>query len=174
MRAEQIANLLPAFWREGAHQGSPVAALFAVMADMIDPVERRIASLDEILDPARCSQHMLGFLARMLGFGALAPFAQEPSPQLREAALRAVLSEAAPLLDQRGTPQALRRCLTLAVGPNFSLVESTDTNTPFHVTVQCPAGTEPQIALIEAVVALMKPAHVTHSLSWAPPDHPTD
>ena len=167
MNAKQIEQFLPEFWRETALPGTPVAALLDVMAGMLAPVERQISGISMTLDPMRAAEEMLPFLARMLGMDTLTPSANGPDGQLHPSNLRVVLNEAAPLLDQRGTPAALLRALALAVGEGFSVDECPDAEASFHIAIHCPSGTETHRGLIEAAVRLMKPAHVTHDLIWS-------
>ncbi|MEM6477795.1 MAG: phage tail protein [Pseudomonadota bacterium] len=170
MKADQIARFLPEFWREAAQEGTPIAALLDVMAGMIDPVERQIAGIGAALDPNHCPARMLPLLARMLGLDALLPFARGSSAQLNERAFRDILSDAPALLDRRGTPEALLHALKVATGRDFTLDESPDAERPFHIAVHCARGSEASGGLIEAVIRLMKPAHITHELIWPADD----
>ncbi|NSX55753.1 phage tail protein [Parasulfitobacter algicola] len=166
MNAEQIANLLPEFWQEDATDGSPQQALFHVMSDMLTPAEDQIDAIDITLNPLKCPAHMLPFLTRMLGLDPLLPFVMARENQIDQAALRLLLQDTPHLLDQRGTQGAVIRALTIALGPGFEIDEIAALAGGFHVIVKCPKHTQNSAALIDAIIWLLKPAHVTHDIEW--------
>ncbi|WP_208348317.1 phage tail protein [Pseudaestuariivita rosea] len=170
MNADQIAHLLPEFWRDARRPNSPQDALFDVMAGLLTPAEHQINTIDVSLDPLRCPKAMLPFLVRMMGLEPLLPFTGAQDGHIDTNALRLVLAEAPHLLDRRGTNTGIMRALTLAVGPGFMIDETSALAGQFHVTIQCPDGTQSAGALIDAVTRLFKPAHITHDLRWPDPD----
>lgn len=169
MNAERILALLPAFWRSARLPGSPLEATLESMADMLAPVSARLDTIDEILDPRRCPDRMLPWLASMLGFAPLLPLHRDGSGELDDAALRALIMAAPALAADRGTRAALERALGVAVGPGFAIVEANDElgdDREFHFVVLAPARHRDRAPLVEALVRHLKPAHVTHRVHW--------
>ena len=173
MTADDIAAFLPEFWRDARAAGTPVAAILDATADMLDPVAHRLDTIDAVLDPRRCPPRMLPYLADMLGFAPLVPLHRGGAGVLDDHALRAILISAPRLARERGTRAGLERALQVVIGEAFR-IEETAHGLPFHVRIQAEEAMRPAAALLEALIQLMKPAHVTHDIAWegAEPDPP--
>jgi len=181
MNAERILALLPAFWRSARLPGSPLEATLESMADMLAPVSARLDTIDEILDPRRCPDRMLPWLASMVGFAPLLPLHRDGSGELDDAALRALIMAEPALAADRGTRAALEQALKIAVGPGFAILESDDAagdaagdGRAFHFVVLAPARHQDRAPLVEALVRHLKPAHVTHRIHWREPAQDPD
>ena len=170
--AALILRLLPEFWHEAAEvPGAPTAALLAAMAAMLGPAEARMSAIDSALDPHRCPDAMLPFLAGVHGLEDLLPHHRGGSGELTSPALRALLIEAPELRRLRGRPEGLRRALAPFAGRDVRIEEPP--SRPFHVAVALPARARPAARPIEALLRLLRPAHVTHSLAFDGAGAPT-
>ena len=170
MNAERILALLPAFWHTARQPGSPLDATIQSMADMLAPVSARLDTIDEIFDPRRCPATMLPFLASMVGMAPLLPLHRDGTGELDDWALRALIIAAPALAADRGTRASLERALGVAIGQGFAIDEAGD-GREFHFVVEAPAAYRGRGPLVEALVQLLKPAHVTHRIDWREPAH---
>ncbi len=168
MNAERILALLPGFWRGARLPGSPLDATLEAMAEMLAPVAERLDTIDEILDPRRCPDRMLPWLATMVGMAPLLPLHRGGQGVLDDAALRALIMAAPRLTADRGTRAALEHALEVALGEGLVIDEGGD-GRAFHFTLEAPGELRPRAELIEALVWLLKPAHVTHAIRWREP-----
>ena len=165
MRAEEILQLLPSVIRRAADDGSPLWALLGVMEGMHAPSERALAELDETCDPWRAEPRFIAYLARWLNLSEL-PLSPDSSR------LRALIAAAATLHQKRGTRIGLLTFLELATGlKGFEIEETVQGDDgrvlPFHIRVLAPAEATAHARLIDAVVRLEKPAHVTCEVEFA-------
>jgi hypothetical protein len=161
-----IQRLLPELWQDAvAGPQGPTAALLAVMTGMLAPIEERIANLDIALDPHRCGDTMLPFLARMNGFDALLPYCLSGGT-LGASGLRALLVAAPELRRLRGRPAALRHALGLLVDGPVEIDEGPLGGGDFHVVIRLPAAARSLAGPLDALVRLLRPAHVTHALDF--------
>lgn len=171
MNAERILALLPGFWRGARLPGSPLDATLDVMADMLAPVAERLDTIDEILDPRRCPDRMLPWLATMVGMAPLLPLHRGGQGVLDDGALRALIMVAPRLAADRGTKASLELALQVALGEGV-LIDEDGAGRAFHFTVEAPRELRSRAELIEALVGLLKPAHVTHAIRWRETDGP--
>ena len=82
-----------------------------------------------------------------------------------------MIAAAAYLSQWRGTLQGLVRFLETATGAQgFEVDEHVLAGDgqlrPFHVCIRAPKATEPYRAMLERIIALEKPAYVTHDLEF--------
>ena len=80
---------------------------------------------------------------------------------------RDLIANAADLSARRGTPAGLRRFLQLATGRDgFEIVTG---ERDFHVLVRVPPDAADTLELVERIVTVLKPAHVTSEVSVGEP-----
>lgn len=178
MKKEEIARLLPEIYRRTREEGGVLDALLAVMESFHDPVEQELEGLAETLDPHRTSDEFVPFLA---GWVDLDRLFREPADRRRTVReqspllttdlgrLRVLVSAASELSRWRGTKRGLVRFMELATGLEGFRVEEhggpdEPEGRPYHITVRAPAEAERWRRVLERIVRMEKPAHVTHEL----------
>jgi len=153
MRQADIERLLPAVYQHAATAGGPLAALLSVMEGMHEPVERRLAAIDDLVAPYRTPD---AFLPYLLGWLAMDHLGRSLPPGRR----RDLAARAGELARTRGTAAGLSALLGTVTGVDgFAIDEPADR--PFHILVRVPAAAQEQLPLIRMAVALEKPAAVT-------------
>jgi phage tail-like protein len=183
MRRPQIDQLLPSTYQRTAEPGSVLGALLDVMEHLHAPDEVVLDAVDEYLDPWRCPDAFVPFLARWVDLDWLLP---ADAPAERPVAfapgygrLRTLVAHGAQLAQWRGTSAGLRWFLELATGVSGYAVDEVGHGRPFHVLVLAPAAAEPHLDLVRRIVAGEKPAFVTAEVQLMPaptaddPDEPT-
>jgi phage tail-like protein len=162
-RPHGLLDVVPEVVRVAALPGSPLDALAAVAEDLHEPVLEVLDRLDAVVDPFRAPAALVPFLAGWVDLAWLTatdadgggrPVLGIPADRLRDLA-----AAAADLATRRGTAAGLARFLHLATGVDGFLVE--DVPGAFHVRVLVPAGAVDRLDLVERLVAVLKPAHVT-------------
>jgi hypothetical protein len=187
-RAEELARLLPGILRRtrSPSHDDPLSVLLDAMAEMLLDREQVLDDLDAHYDPKRAPLDSLLFLAYWVdlepliapegpaGLGwtqrdDLRAFVQERFPTGVDR-LRALVAEAVPLMRQRSTPRGLERFLETATGqPGFEVIESAER--PFHIRVVCPAEARRHQAFVERIIAVQKPAYLTHTTTYRPDEN---
>lgn len=162
-RAHGLLDVVPEVVRETALPGSPLAALAAVAADLHAPVVDVLDRLDDVVDPFRAPPALVPFLAGWVDLGWLTSTDADGGARsvlgIAPDRLRDLVAAAADLATARGTAAGLARFLHLATGVDGFLVE--DVPGAFHVRVLVPAGAADRLDLVERLVDVLKPAHVT-------------
>jgi len=169
-----LLSLLPEVFRVTAGSTGPLAALVAAGSDMHAPIRSVLDRMDELVDPFRCPDALVPFLAWWvdLGWLTLPDSDSTPKPSLRggNSRLRDLIASSADLSARRGTAAGVVRFLHLATGvPGFTLE-----NVPgaFHFRVRVPAAAADQLDMIRRIVRQLKPAHVTAEIVLATTDLP--
>jgi phage tail-like protein len=184
VKASEIARLLPGVFRRTLRPGGPLAALLEVMEAMHAPAEEALERWDATLDPLRTRDDFVPFLARWVDLGRLFESEGEaagPSAARYDLAaavlgrLRELVAAAAGLARRQGTAGGLIRFLETATGvAGFAVEEQVPgpdgLPLPFHVRVRAPAAAAARRALVERIIELEKPAHVTHELVFDKPN----
>ena len=178
MKQAEIAALMPGIFQRTLRPGNPLFAILGVMEALQAPSEEALDHLDAFFDPYRTPDRFVAFLA---GWVDLEQLLVE-SPQERAVTnalplpsglgqLRELIAAAAYLSQWRGTLQGLVRFLDTATGAHgFEVDEQVPGGDgqprPFHIRISAPKATEPYRALLERIIALEKPAYVTHELQF--------
>lgn len=175
MTKNRIASLLPYVIARTAQPGSVLDALLAAMAGLHEPSERVLRDLDAYADPRRCPDRFVPMLARWVGLeGVLRPEGSgrapvglaDDSPNLRE-----LVARRSHLSRLRGTARGLIEFLEIATGVDgFAIEEGRDAEggaREFHFTLKAPGSAAIHRRLIEHIVELEKPAHVTCDVAVA-------
>jgi phage tail-like protein len=175
-----IEALLPAFMQRGAEANPELRALLASVAGLLAPMEQSFATLDVHFDPRRTDERFVPFLAAWVDLRRVfevsselnASGQQQPSSVgVIGGSLRELAAEAAFLSQWRGTERGLVRFLELATGSRGFVVDSRPRDAegrlrPFHVVIEAPHSAQVWRGLVEKIVAMEKPAHVTAEIVW--------
>lgn len=163
MAEHALLGVLPEVFQVAATQSPPLEALAAVATDLHEPVVEVLDRIDEVVDPFRTPEPMVGYLASWVDLGWLTVPGRDASsrPALAggSAPLRDLITASADLSARRGTPGGLTEFLRLATGVDGFVVE--DVPGAFHVTVRAPAAAADQLDTVRRIVDTLKPAHVT-------------
>jgi phage tail-like protein len=167
MTRSEIEHLLPGVFQRAAQPGGPLAALLDVMEMLHEPAEDVLERLDAVFDPRRTPDGLVPYLATWLDLAPVLPVTTG-LPCLRE-----LVGAAAAFAQQRGTARGLILFLETATGtPGFEVDEQVLTPDgrprPFHVLIRVPRSSAPHRAMLERIIELEKPAHVTYELSFGP------
>lgn len=179
MRRREIERLLPAVFQETVHDETPILAILTVMEALHAPSEGILTDIDAFFDPHRAPDRFIPFLARWMDLDwllaessddRLVPSQPFPSGLGR---LRELVANAAHLARWRGTREGLVAFLEIATGIRGFIVEEQvagpdDMIRPFHLRVIGPAAAEQYRAMVDRIVAVLKPAYVTYELAFAP------
>jgi phage tail-like protein len=178
MKQTAIERLLPHVLREGSRgEANPLRAVLEVMEALHEPSEAALARLDATLDPRRTADEFVPYLACWVDLEPLfdrgladraAPASREPLLTER-GRLRELIAAAAYLSQWRGTSKGLLLFLEIATGlRGFGIEErvagSDGRPRSYHIRVRAPRSAEQERGLIERIVDLEKPAHVTYEL----------
>lgn len=171
-----LLSLLPDVVAVSVSSSPPLRALAAVADDMHVPVHRVLDRVDRVVDPYRTPDSLVPYLSRWVDLDWLtvqgADAAAGPALGVSLPRSRDLLANAADLSARRGTPAGLRRFLFLATGHNgFEVI---DVVGEFHVVVRVPAEAADSLELIERIVAVLKPAHVTSEVELLPAASPAE
>ena len=163
MGDEALLRVLPEVFRTSAEHSAPLRAMAAVADDLHAPARAVLDHLDAYLDPTRCPDRFLGYLASWVDLDWLTLPDREDSARSSlpggGAPLRDLVLASADLSARRGTPAGLVEFLRLATGVAGHRVDAG--GAPFHVVVRVPAAAADQVDVVRRVVAALKPAHVT-------------
>ncbi len=165
MARTSLLAALPQVFADAHVEGSPLAALVAAADDMQQPVAEVLDHLETAVDPFRSSDAVACYLASWVDLDWLTIAEAERSrctlpggvPPLRD-----LIAAAAELSTRRGTASGMVRFLELATRVNGFAVHDAG---GFRLVVDVPAGAEPQREAVARIVAAIKPAHVTATLS---------
>jgi phage tail-like protein len=178
MKQAEIANLLPGILQRTLRPNSPLFALLGAMETLQAPSEDVLDHLDTFFDPYRTPDRFVAFLAGWVDLERL--LVESPEERAVTEALplatglgrlRELIAAAAYLSQWRGTLQGLRRFLETATGAHgFEIDENVpgDDGLPrsFHICIRAPKSTSPYRVLLERIIAIEKPAYVTHELQF--------
>jgi len=160
MRSAEIRRLLPAVFQRAAPAGGPLAALLDTMEALHRPVEARLATLDELLDPLRAPEPFVHMLAAWVNLDLDVTTGIDR--------LRALVSSAVAISRWRGSTRGLLGFLEAATGvTGFEIDEEVRKQgevRPFHIRVTAPAALRPHEEMLERIIRLERPAYVTHEL----------
>jgi phage tail-like protein len=177
MKHAEIERLLPVVIQRAQPAGSPLAAVIDAMEALQEPAEEVLTQLVAFFDPRRCPPHFLTMLAHWVNLDHLYPrreaevggldWTARPAP-MAEGRLRELIASAPELAQLRGTAQGLKKFLEITVGMSFAIEETVADAAgaviPFHVRIVAPTDAQAQRELINRIVELEKPAHVTYEL----------
>jgi phage tail-like protein len=179
MTRTEIERLLPVVFQRTATTGNPLTALLEVMEMLHAPSETALRNLDATLDPRRAPDAFVPFLARWVDLEPLfEQSGQEYSVERQRqpittglGRLRELVATAAELSRWRGTAKGLLLFLETATGVSgFAIDEQVPgpdaQPRPHHIRVRAPAATAAHQILIERIIELEKPAHVTYELEF--------
>jgi phage tail-like protein len=177
MKREQIKKLLPAVFQSTARPGNPLFAILDVMEAMHAPSEAALDSIEVNLDPYRAPDAFVPYLASWVDLEVLLdlPRTQSPSstPTLSTGLgrLRELTAAAVTLSRWRGTRKGLGLFLETATGAkgfevDEQVVGADGKIKPFHLRITAPKKMAEHRILIERIIELEKPAHVTHELAF--------
>jgi hypothetical protein len=171
MKAAEIAQILPAVFRDILPYDPTLAALLDISEGLQDPVEMRLADLSLVFNALVTEDRFAPMLARWVDLVWL--YADDDA-ELETAAqawsdsgipagrLRMLIGTAHILSQERGTARGLVRFLEIATGvAGFAVDDALGPDTPFHLRVHVPQAAAPQMTLIERIVNAEKPAYVT-------------
>ncbi|MEO8075542.1 MAG: phage tail protein [Acidobacteriota bacterium] len=181
MKRTEIERLLPVVFQRTALPGNPLTALLQVMEVLHQPSEGVLRNLDAALDPRRAPDAFVPFLARWVDLEPVFDAAPEESSVERQrqpistglGRLRELVAAAAQLSRWRGTARGLLLFLETATGvTGFTIDEQVSgpdgLPRPYHIRVHAPASTAAHRILIERIIELEKPVHVTYQLEFEP------
>ena len=117
MKSDEIAGLLPAVFRSVLQNDATLQTILDTMAAMLDPVEVRLAELDEIFDAIRTDDAFLPMLAQWVDLSWLL---SSDSLSVDPGRLRMLIEESHTLSQERGTADGLVRFLEMATGVRVS------------------------------------------------------
>jgi phage tail-like protein len=175
MKRTEIERLLPGIFQRTVRPGNPTFALLEVMEALHAPSEAILDDVDRIFDPHRTPDGFLPFLARWVNLERLFAGSRDRG-SLRSSflltagrgRLRELIAAAADLWRWRGTRKGLVLFLETATGVRgFEIsgdLRDDGTPEPFGLVVRIPAAAEGHEPLIERILDLEKPAHVTYRL----------
>ncbi len=179
MKRTEIGQLLPVVFQRTVSPDNPLTALLEVMEMLHEPSEAALQNLDATLDPRRAPDAFVPFLARWVDLEPLFEGSPQESSVERQrqpittglGRLRELVATAAQLSRWRGTARGLLLFLETATGvPGFAIDEQVlgpnGLPRPYHIRVRAPASTAAHRILIERVIELEKPAHVTYELEF--------
>jgi phage tail-like protein len=169
---DDLLSVLPEVFQVAATGGGPMAALTRVASDMHAPIRDVLDGIDRVVDPFRCPDPLVSYLAWWvdLGWLTLPDSDTMPRPSLvgGNARLRDLIASSADLSARRGTAGGLTRFLHLATGiDGFDIVDGAD---DFQFRVVVPTAAADQLDMITRIVAQLKPAHLTADISVAATD----
>src|SRR5882724_4902387 len=184
MKQEEIKLLFPSVIRRTLREGNPLAVLLGVMEAMQAQDEVVLASLDAYFDPHRTTDAFVPFLACWVDLDRL--FEEVPERRWQSTfssrvmtsgpgRLRELIARSAFLSQWRGTSKGLLLFLQTATGIENFLIDENVSNAkgqrrPFHIKVTAPAEGTPHKDLIERIIEMEKPAHVTFELAFESAD----
>jgi phage tail-like protein len=173
MKSASIKRLLPEIIARTASDGSPLAAVLAVMERLHARTEGTLNELDLFFDPLRAPAAFVPYLASWVDLDSLLAKRVEASGPAYSLStglgrLRELTASAALLSQWRGTRRGLQKFLETATGvKDFAIEENiTASGQPkaYHLRITVPPAAAMHLALIHQIIALEKPAYVTYEL----------
>lgn len=157
-----LLGILPEVFTVSATRSAPLRALIAVTADLQAPVLDVLDAVDTLVHPYRAPGQLVPYLASWVDLDWLTGQTPGSGSGIGPARQRDLVANAADLSARRGTPAGLVRFLHLATGiAGFGVVDDPGA---FHVVVNVPADAARHVDLVERIVRVVKPAHITHDL----------
>jgi phage tail-like protein len=177
MKKGQIKRLLPAVFQSGVRPRSPLSAILDVMEAMHAPSEAALDSLDVNFDPYRAPDAFVPYLASWVDLEVLLDVPRTESPTSTPSLstglgrLRELTAAAVTLSRWRGTRKGLCLFLETATGAkgfevDEQVVGANGKVKPYHLRVTVPKELTEHRVLIQRIVELEKPAHVTYELAF--------
>jgi phage tail-like protein len=175
VKADEIAGLLPAVFRQALGTDATLRALLEVMEAMQDPVEVQLGRLHQVFDALATDDRFAPMLARWVDLDWLYGGDDADDPGAAAQAwldsgmplgrLRLLIHASHTLAQERGTAHGLVRFLEIATGVRgFRVDDANQGARPFHLYVHVPAAAAEQIVLVHRIVDAEKPAYTT----WEP------
>ncbi len=169
MRRDEIERLLPGVFQRtlgGAGRRGPLGALLDAMVGLLEPREEAMQRLPSVLDPRIAPEDFVPLLAQWLNLDI--PVTTGPGYA------RELIANAVDLARWRGTAAGLVRFLSIATGASgFRIDEDVRDERgkaiPCHIRIIAPANTQPHERMLKRIIALYKPAYVTHVLEFEKP-----
>lgn len=156
-----IAALLPAVMRHTLPDSPALAAMLEVMEGLLAPSAIALSEVHENFDPRRAPADWIPYLGSWLNIGL-------QLDQAGDGRLRELLAQSSELAHTRGTTAGLEKFLCIATGIQGVQVEQATDEAgrplPFAIVVRLPASARTHKELVERLVALEKPAYVTHEV----------
>jgi phage tail-like protein len=182
MKSADIDRLLPGVFQQTLEdEHGPLRALLNVMADLHEPVEQLLDSVDSVFDPYRTPDAFVAYLAGWLDLTYLLVQGPQGSHDYALpsgiANLRELVNAGSDLIRWRGTSRGLLQFLETATGSTGFRIEDQVLDEegmvrPFHIRIYIPAEAEQYRPLIDTIVRADRPAHVTYELGAPPPPSP--
>jgi phage tail-like protein len=177
MKKGQIKRLLPAVFQGAVRPGNPLSAILDVMESMHAPSEAALDSLDVNFNPYRAPDAFVPYLASWVDLEVLLDVPRTESPTSMPSLstglgrLRELTAAAVTLSRWRGTRKGLRLFLETATGAkgfdvDEQVVGADGKVKPYHLRVTAPKELTEHRVLIQRIVELEKPAHVTYELAF--------
>ncbi len=165
---DSIERLLPSVFQVTAVRGSALDALLLVMQDMMAPAAQTLDNLEVHFDPYRAPDRFVPMLAAWVDLDWVLPEAADEHGHVPYSPgygrLRELIAGAARLARRRGTRNGLIDFLETATGVHgFRITENPDGRS-FHLKVEAPDGAERFRSLVQRMIDMEKPGHVTFDL----------
>jgi phage tail-like protein len=171
MKADDIARLLPAVFRNALDTDTVLSALLTVMERLHAPVEQLLGDVDATYDSRRAPDAFVSMLARWVDLERVDDTSADQSSHLSDdipvGRLRELVARSFELSQWRGTSRGLVQFLETATGVSGFVIEEpgpADPASAFHLRVHIPIAASSQARLIERIVNSEKPAYTT----WEP------
>ena len=165
MQTREIARLLPEVFRATMGDGSPLDGAVGAMAELLDPVDRRLDHLERYFDPFRTPTPMLPYLAHWVDLGWV-PIAEAGGGDgVAAEHLRVLIAKAPDLAKRRGTLDGLTAMIRAVTGvADIGVREVDSVNRPFHLRIELPVAHRDLTQLVDTVVRAERPAHLTYDI----------
>jgi phage tail-like protein len=170
MKSADIRELIPAVIRQAIKSADPADALLRIMEALQRPSEDVLDEIDLYFDPRRTPDRFLPMLASWVNIDRFLGCTRLERKSIGSASilfplLREWIAAEAHISKWSGTEKGLRMLLEAATGARgFQIIEGLDHDglpRPFHLRLIAPAEANGQVALIERILELEKPAYVT-------------
>ncbi len=172
MASTSLRQVLPQVFAAGAETG-PLAAVVAAADGMHQPVSDVLDQLHSRFDPMLAPDAMVCYLASWVDLDWLTlpetPTRSRSTLPGGAAPLRDLLVASADLAARRGTAGGITSFLELATRRDGFVVEDAG---GFHLRVHLPPGAGDIAEVVERIIAVIKPAHITSEVldAGAEPD----
>ena len=135
------------------------------MAELLDPVDRRLDHLERYFDPFRTPTAMLPYLAHWVDLGWV-PIAETGGGNgVAAEHLRVLIATAPSLAKRRGTMDGLAGMIRAVTGiAEIRVREADSAGRPFHLSIEIPVAHRDLTQLVDTVVRAERPAHLTYDI----------